>query len=98
MAMTSVTGLMGAGMARAGHDVTVWNRTPEKARQLGEEDGVQAVESLADAFGVADFALTMLFDADAVTEVMRPTGSLRCSTRSARAPSGSASNPATAIG
>ncbi len=69
------TGLMGAGMAkslaRAGHDVTVWNRTPEKARQLGGEDGIKAVESLADALGGADFVVTMLFDAAAVTEVMR---------------------------
>jgi 3-hydroxyisobutyrate dehydrogenase len=70
MATTSVTvlgtGLMGAGLAkslaRAGHDVTVWNRTPEKARQLGDEDGIKAVESLTDALSGADFVLTMLFD------------------------------------
>lgn len=69
------TGLMGAGMARslarAGHDVTVWNRTPDKARQLAGEDGIKVVENLSEALGGADFILTMLFDADAVTEVMR---------------------------
>ncbi len=78
MATTSVTvlgaGLMGAGMAkslaRAGHDVTVWNRTPEKARRLCDEDGIKIVESLPEALGDADFILTMLFDAEAVTEVM----------------------------
>jgi 3-hydroxyisobutyrate dehydrogenase len=79
MATTSVTvlgtGLMGAGMARslarAGHDVTVWNRTPDKARLLAGEDGIKVVENLHEALGGADFILTMLFDPDAVTEVMR---------------------------
>jgi 3-hydroxyisobutyrate dehydrogenase len=79
MATTSVTvlgtGLMGAGMARslarAGHDVTVWNRTPDKARLLAGEDGIKVVENLHEALGGADFVLTMLFDAEAVTEVMR---------------------------
>lgn len=79
MATTSVTvlgtGLMGAGMARslarAGHDVTVWNRTPDKARLLAGEDGIKVVENVHEALGGADFVLTMLFDADAVTEVMR---------------------------
>ncbi|HEX4226758.1 MAG TPA: NAD(P)-dependent oxidoreductase [Pseudonocardiaceae bacterium] len=79
MATTSVTvlgtGLMGAGMARslarAGHDVTVWNRTPDKARLLAGQDGIKVVENLHEALGGADFILTMLFDADAVTEVMR---------------------------
>ena len=78
METTSVTvlgaGLMGAGMARslarAGHDVTVWNRTPDKARHLAEQDGIKSVENLTDALGGADFVLTMLFDADAVWEVM----------------------------
>jgi 3-hydroxyisobutyrate dehydrogenase len=78
METTSVTvlgtGLMGAGMARslarAGHQVTVWNRTPEKARPLADEDGIKTVENLADALGDADFVVTMLFDADAVWEVM----------------------------
>jgi 3-hydroxyisobutyrate dehydrogenase len=66
---------MGAGMARslarAGHDVTVWNRTPDKARPLADEEGIKVVENLPEALGGADFVLTMLFDADAVTEVMR---------------------------
>jgi 3-hydroxyisobutyrate dehydrogenase len=68
------TGLMGAGMARslarAGHQVTVWNRTPEKAHPLADQDGIKTVDNLTDALGGADFVLTMLFDADAVWEVM----------------------------
>ncbi|HEY4022850.1 MAG TPA: NAD(P)-dependent oxidoreductase, partial [Pseudonocardiaceae bacterium] len=79
MATTAVTvlgtGLMGAGvargLARAGHDVTVWNRTPDKARPLAGEDGIKVVENLHEALGDADFVLSMLFDADAVTGVMR---------------------------
>jgi 3-hydroxyisobutyrate dehydrogenase len=79
MATTAVTvlgtGLMGAGMARslarAGHDVTLWNGTPHKARPLADEDGIKVVENLHEALGDADFVLTMLFDADAVTGVMR---------------------------
>jgi 3-hydroxyisobutyrate dehydrogenase len=65
------TGLMGAGMAGAGHDVTVWNRTPEKAEPLAGADGIKVVENLHEALGSAEFVMTMLFDADAVTEVMR---------------------------
>ena len=79
MATTSVTvlgtGLMGAGMARslarAGHDVTVWNRTVEKALPLANEEGIKFVENVREALAGADFVLTMLFDADAVNEVMR---------------------------
>ena len=69
------TGLMGTGMARslarAGHDVTVWNRTPEKAAPLADQDGIKVIENLPEALGGADFVVTMLFDANAVAEVMR---------------------------
>jgi 3-hydroxyisobutyrate dehydrogenase len=78
MATTSVTvlgtGLMGAGMARnlarAGLDVTVWNRTAEKARSLADEPGIKVAENLRDALGGTDVVLTMLFDVDAVAAVM----------------------------
>ncbi|MPZ82585.1 MAG: NAD-binding protein [Actinophytocola sp.] len=67
------TGIMGAGMARnlarAGFDVTVWNRSADKARPLAE-DGITVAEDPAAAVAGADIVLTMLFDADAVTEVM----------------------------
>lgn len=67
------TGLMGAGMARslarAGEQVTVWNRTPDKALQLADA-GVRMAESPADAVSGADVVVTMLFDGDAAEEVM----------------------------
>jgi len=67
------TGLMGAGMARnlarSGFEVTAWNRTAERARPLAD-DGVRVAEDAADAVAGADVVLTILFDADAVTEVM----------------------------
>lgn len=67
------TGIMGAGMARnlvrAGFDVTVWNRSPDKARPLAD-DGATVAEDPAAAVDGADVVLTMLFDATAVSEVM----------------------------
>jgi 3-hydroxyisobutyrate dehydrogenase len=67
------TGIMGAGMARnlikAGLDVTVWNRSPEKARPLAD-DGARVAADATDAVSGADVVVTMLFDVDAVAEVM----------------------------
>ncbi len=67
------TGIMGAGMARslarAGHDVVVWNRTAEKARALAG-DRIAAAGSVADAVRGADVVLTMLYDADSVRAVV----------------------------
>lgn len=68
------TGIMGSGMARslrrAGHDVTVWNRTAERAAPLAD-DGATVATSVADAATGADVVVTMLFDADATVEVGR---------------------------
>lgn len=68
------TGLMGAGMARSllreGLDVTVWNRSPEKAKPLSD-DGARVGSTPTEAVDGAEVVVTMLFDADAVTEVMR---------------------------
>jgi 3-hydroxyisobutyrate dehydrogenase len=65
------TGIMGAAMARSlareGHEVAAWNRTPERARGLGE--GIVAADSVAEAVSGADVVVTMLFDADAVVSV-----------------------------
>jgi 3-hydroxyisobutyrate dehydrogenase len=67
------TGIMGAGMARslarAGHRVTVWNRSEEKARPL-HDSGVTVAKDLGTAVVGADVVVTMLFDTAAVTEVM----------------------------
>jgi 3-hydroxyisobutyrate dehydrogenase len=77
--MTSVavlgTGIMGAGMARSllreGHQVTVWNRSTEKAKPLAD-DGATVADSAADAVAGADVVITMLFDTDAVAQTVEP--------------------------
>jgi 3-hydroxyisobutyrate dehydrogenase len=67
------TGIMGLPMARrladAGHRVSAWNRTLNKAEPL-REYGVRVAESPADAVTDADVVITMLTDADAVGAVM----------------------------
>jgi 3-hydroxyisobutyrate dehydrogenase len=67
------TGIMGAPMARhlaaAGHDVTAWNRTADKARPLAEH-GVAVAEDAAAAMTGAEVVVTMLTDGRAVEDVM----------------------------
>ena len=67
------TGIMGAGMARnlvaAGLDVTVWNRSPDRARPLADA-GARTATDAAEAVAGADVVVTMLFDADATAQVM----------------------------
>lgn len=56
---------MGVPMARnlitAGHDVTVWNRTRERAQPL-EGDGARIANDPVDAVSSAEFIITMLSD------------------------------------
>ncbi len=63
---------MGAAMARSlareGHEVTVWNRTPERAEAVAGER-ITACGAVADALLGADVAFTMLYDADSVLDV-----------------------------
>jgi 3-hydroxyisobutyrate dehydrogenase-like beta-hydroxyacid dehydrogenase len=65
-------GRMGAGMAanllKAGHEVTVYNRTPGKAEALTEK-GAQAAAQVADACR-GDAVMTMLANDDAVEAVV----------------------------
>jgi 3-hydroxyisobutyrate dehydrogenase len=64
------TGIMGGPMARnlaaAGHDVTAWNRTREKAEGLG----ATVADSPAEAVDGADVVLTMLADGPTVDSVV----------------------------
>jgi 3-hydroxyisobutyrate dehydrogenase len=64
------TGIMGGPMARnlaaAGHDVTVWNRTPEKANGLG----ATVADSPEAALEGAEVVITMLADGPAVEECL----------------------------
>lgn len=66
-------GRMGAPMARrlvdAGHDVVVWNRTPERGKRFPKI----AVDPVAAVSG-AEVVVTMLTDAEAVREVVFESG------------------------
>ena len=67
------TGVMGVGMAqsllRAGHQVTVWNRSREKAEPLAA-DGATVVDQAVDAVAGVEVVITMLYDTDSVMSVM----------------------------
>nr|WP_276511487.1 NAD(P)-dependent oxidoreductase [Curtobacterium pusillum] len=67
------TGTMGAGVAgsllREGHEVTVWNRSIDKAAPLGERGAVVAPDPAA-AVADAEVVLLTLFDTDAVVDVL----------------------------
>jgi 3-hydroxyisobutyrate dehydrogenase len=66
------TGIMGAPMARnvraAGHDVSAWNRSREKAEPLAG-DGIEVAGDVAEAVAGADVVVTMLADGRAVEAV-----------------------------
>lgn len=67
------TGTMGAGMARsllrAGHAVTVWNRTAARAEPLAA-DGATVAGTAAEAVAGAEVVVVMLFDTEAVLSVL----------------------------
>ena len=66
-------GLMGQPMAarllHAGHDLTVWNRTPEKTKPLVDQ-GAAAAPSPAKAAAGADVVITMLATPEALEQVV----------------------------
>jgi 3-hydroxyisobutyrate dehydrogenase len=68
------TGIMGAAMARnllrAGHRVTVWNRTAARAEPLAA-DGARVAADPADAVRDADAVVTMLLDGPSAEAVVR---------------------------
>jgi 3-hydroxyisobutyrate dehydrogenase-like beta-hydroxyacid dehydrogenase len=72
-------GNMGTPMARhlihAGHEVTVWNRSREKAEQLKSE-GAKVAQSLGDAAKEAEIVITMLADDQAVESSVLHSGAL----------------------
>jgi 3-hydroxyisobutyrate dehydrogenase len=67
------TGTMGVGVVhsllRAGFGVRAWNRTAAKAQPLAG-DGAIVAATAAEAISGADVVITLLFDADAVVEVV----------------------------
>jgi len=75
-------GKMGIGMARnlmrAGHELTVFNRTGQKAESLGRE-GASVAATPAEAARDAEAVFTMLADDAAVTEVVFGTNGINAS-------------------
>lgn len=67
------TGTMGAGVAgsllREGHEVTVWNRTADKAAPLAARGATVATDP-AEAVADAEVVLLTLFDTEAVLDVL----------------------------
>ncbi len=68
-------GALGAAMAarlgETGHQVRLWNRTPERAEAAAAQArGVTAVESTTEALEDASAVITVLRDGNAVAEVM----------------------------
>jgi len=72
-------GKMGCSMAprllEAGHALTVWNRTPEKAESL-VANGANNAATPADVAAAADIVVSMLADDAAVLEVFEGSGGL----------------------
>lgn len=70
-------GIMGSPMAihlaKAGHEVVGYNRTPEKARPLVEAGG-HAADSIAEAVADAEVVCVMVPDSPDVTEVLAGDG------------------------
>ncbi|KHA50473.1 2-hydroxy-3-oxopropionate reductase [Sulfitobacter geojensis] len=67
------TGLMGAPMSRnlmkAGHDLTVWNRSPERAAPLVAE-GAKTAVTAGEAVAGAEVIITMLSDGYAIEALL----------------------------
>jgi 3-hydroxyisobutyrate dehydrogenase-like beta-hydroxyacid dehydrogenase len=67
-------GIMGSRMAanlrRAGYELTVYNRTRERAQAWADEHGGTVVDSPADVGAASDIVITMVVDGVQVTEVL----------------------------
>src|SRR4051794_26635254 len=60
---------MAANLARAGHELTVWNRTGEKAREWSEVHGGRVAESPAQVAAASEVVLVMVVDGSQVEAV-----------------------------
>lgn len=67
-------GIMGSRMAAnvvaAGHELTVWNRTPEKADGWAAEHAARAVGTPAEVAAASDVVITMVVDGPQVEAVL----------------------------
>jgi NAD(P)-dependent dehydrogenase (short-subunit alcohol dehydrogenase family) len=78
---------MAANLARAGHRLTVWNRTPEKAERFAAEHGARAARSPALAVADADVVVTMLADDRALLDAYMGEAGALPAIRRGRSPS-----------
>src|SRR2546428_2259395 len=66
-------GKMGAGIAARlaglGHEMMVWNRTPDKARELAKSAGLKVAPTPADLAAASEVVISILADAAAVNSV-----------------------------
>jgi 3-hydroxyisobutyrate dehydrogenase-like beta-hydroxyacid dehydrogenase len=65
---------MGARLRRAGHELTVWNRTREKAERWAREHGAALAHSPADVARASEFVITMVVDGPQVEAVLLGPG------------------------
>jgi 3-hydroxyisobutyrate dehydrogenase-like beta-hydroxyacid dehydrogenase len=65
---------MAAHLAAAGHDLTVWNRSADKADRFAAEHGARAAATPAEAVAAADVVITMLADDAALLDAWTGTG------------------------
>lgn len=63
-----------ANLAKAGHEVGVWNRTPSVSAQWVVENGGVVAPSLADLARASEFVITMLADGEALESVYESGG------------------------
>jgi 3-hydroxyisobutyrate dehydrogenase len=61
---------MAANLARAGHELTVWNRTREKAEAWVSEHGGRVADTPADVARASEVVITMVVDGAQVAEVV----------------------------
>ena len=61
---------MAANLAKAGHELTVWNRTREKAEAWAEVHGGTVAATAAEAAAEAEVAITMVVDGAQVEAVL----------------------------
>jgi 3-hydroxyisobutyrate dehydrogenase-like beta-hydroxyacid dehydrogenase len=67
-------GIMGsrqaANLRRAGYELTVWNRTPERAEAWADEHGASVAATPREAAEQADVVISMVVDGDQVAEIL----------------------------
>lgn len=62
LGMGNMGSRMAANLAKSGYDLTVWNRTEEKAQRFAAENGTHAAQTPAEAVAGASIVMTMLAD------------------------------------